>query len=104
MESMTFEYGILRFVASQPLTFSSNFKGFQHFQLISYAGYQNSDGTFLGDPMNVEITDVRELRLEMIQTFIVPLIMVQVCLKLGWKTTRTEFDLLPLILSANGHE
>lgn len=28
----------------------------------------------------------------------------QVCLKLGWKTLRTEFDILPLVLSANGHE
>lgn len=28
------------------------------FQLISYAGYQNSDGTFTGDPINVEITEV----------------------------------------------
>lgn len=28
----------------------------------------------------------------------------QVALKLGWKPARTAFDLLPLILSANGHE
>ncbi|CRL03651.1 CLUMA_CG016518, isoform A, partial [Clunio marinus] len=53
-------------------------------QLVSYAGYQNNDGTFVGDPMNVEITDL--------------------CLKLGWKSPRTEFDILPLVLSANGHD
>lgn len=28
----------------------------------------------------------------------------KVCLKLGWKPTRTDFDILPLVLSANGHE
>jgi nitric-oxide synthase, brain len=27
-------------------------------QLVSYAGYQNPDGTITGDPMNVEITEV----------------------------------------------
>lgn len=27
-------------------------------QLISYAGYKQPDGTILGDPMNVEFTDV----------------------------------------------
>lgn len=28
-------------------------------QLISYAGYKQPDGTIVGDPMNVEFTDVR---------------------------------------------
>lgn len=27
-------------------------------QLISYAGYKQPDGTILGDPMNVEFTEV----------------------------------------------
>lgn len=27
-------------------------------QLISYAGYKQPDGTIIGDPMNVEFTDV----------------------------------------------
>ncbi|XP_012524269.1 nitric oxide synthase, salivary gland [Monomorium pharaonis] len=53
-------------------------------QLINYAGYKNPDGTILGDPANVEFTEV--------------------CMKLGWKGTRTRFDILPLVLSANGHD
>ncbi|KAE8744678.1 hypothetical protein FOCC_FOCC008681, partial [Frankliniella occidentalis] len=53
-------------------------------QLISYAGYKNPDGTILGDPMNVEFTEV--------------------CIKLGWKPKMTRFDILPLVLSANGHD
>lgn len=28
-------------------------------QLISYAGYKNLDGSITGDPINVEITEVR---------------------------------------------
>lgn len=27
-------------------------------QLISYAGYTNEDGTFTGDPMNVDLAEV----------------------------------------------
>ncbi|KYQ52059.1 Nitric oxide synthase, salivary gland [Trachymyrmex zeteki] len=53
-------------------------------QLINYAGYKNPDGTILGDPANVEFTEV--------------------CMKLGWKGARTRFDILPLVLSANGHD
>ncbi|XP_012275116.1 nitric oxide synthase, salivary gland isoform X2 [Orussus abietinus] len=53
-------------------------------QLISYAGYKNADGTITGDPVNVEFTEL--------------------CLKLGWKSARTRFDVLPLVLSANGHD
>ncbi|XP_011860822.1 PREDICTED: nitric oxide synthase, salivary gland [Vollenhovia emeryi] len=53
-------------------------------QLINYAGYKNPDGTILGDPVNVEFTEV--------------------CIKLGWKGARTRFDILPLVLSANGHD
>lgn len=53
-------------------------------QLINYAGYKNPDGTILGDPANVEFTEV--------------------CMKLGWKGARTRFDVLPLVLSANGHD
>jgi nitric-oxide synthase, brain len=26
------------------------------------------------------------------------------CIKLGWRTKRTEWDVLPLVLSANGHD
>lgn len=53
-------------------------------QLISYAGYKQPDGTIIGDPMNVEFTDV--------------------CTKLGWRGKGTRWDLLPLVLSANGHD
>ncbi|XP_050526430.1 nitric oxide synthase, salivary gland isoform X2 [Daktulosphaira vitifoliae] len=53
-------------------------------QLISYAGYKQPDGTFIGDPMNAEFTEV--------------------CMKLGWRGKGTKWDLLPLVLSANGHD
>ena len=49
-------------------------------QLIRYAGYEQSDGSVLGDPMNRELTRVAEA--------------------LGWQPPheRSRFDLLPLIL------
>ncbi|CAG0906150.1 unnamed protein product, partial [Cyprideis torosa] len=53
-------------------------------QIISYAGYRLEDGSVLGDGGNVEFT--------------------QVCQKLGWKSKGTMFDVLPLVLSANGHD
>ncbi|XP_018567945.1 nitric oxide synthase, salivary gland isoform X2 [Anoplophora glabripennis] len=53
-------------------------------QLISYAGYRQPDGSVIGDPLNVEFTEV--------------------CLKLGWKSTGGRWDILPLVLSANGHD
>uniref|UniRef100_A0A182JLR0 nitric-oxide synthase (NADPH) n=1 Tax=Anopheles atroparvus TaxID=41427 RepID=A0A182JLR0_ANOAO len=53
-------------------------------QIISYAGYKNADGKIIGDPANVEFTDF--------------------CVKLGWKSKRTEWDILPLVVSANGHD
>ncbi|XP_067008227.1 nitric oxide synthase, salivary gland [Anabrus simplex] len=53
-------------------------------QLLSYAGYKNPDGTITGDPGMVEFTEV--------------------CLKLGWKSPRTSWDILPLVLQANGHD
>ncbi|CAG9783566.1 unnamed protein product [Diatraea saccharalis] len=53
-------------------------------QLISYAGYRQPDGTVLGDPMHCEFTEL--------------------CLKLGWKSPRTAWDILPLVLSANGKD
>ncbi|XP_065076781.1 nitric oxide synthase isoform X2 [Ochlerotatus camptorhynchus] len=53
-------------------------------QLISYAGYKGQDGKIIGDPMNVEFTDF--------------------CIKLGWKSKQTEWDILPVVVSANGHD
>lgn len=52
-------------------------------QLIGYAGYKNKEtNQIIGDPANVEITEI--------------------CQKLGWKGKGTRFDILPLVLSANG--
>ncbi|KAH9639089.1 hypothetical protein HF086_009058 [Spodoptera exigua] len=54
-------------------------------QLISYAGYRMPDGSILGDPGRVEFTDV--------------------CLRLGWKPKeKTAWDILPLVLSADGKD
>ena len=49
-------------------------------QLIRYAGYRGSDGTVLGDPMNVDLT--------------------QVAISLGWRPPSEPgpFDLLPVII------
>ncbi|CAH3893206.1 unnamed protein product [Pieris brassicae] len=53
-------------------------------QLITYAGYIEPDGSVLGDPARVEFTEV--------------------CIKLGWKPPRTAWDVLPLVLSADGKD
>ncbi|XP_053639643.2 nitric oxide synthase, salivary gland-like [Cherax quadricarinatus] len=49
-------------------------------QLISYAGYENPDGTITGDPAYVAFT--------------------KLCEGLGWKGAGGRFDVLPLVLSA----
>ncbi|XP_069066864.1 nitric oxide synthase 3 isoform X1 [Pleurodeles waltl] len=51
-------------------------------QLIRYAGYRQEDGSVIGDPLNVEITEL--------------------CTRLGWKPKNGRFDVLPLVLQANG--
>ncbi|XP_008070020.1 nitric oxide synthase, inducible [Carlito syrichta] len=51
-------------------------------QLIRYAGYQMPDGTIRGDPANVEFT--------------------QLCIDLGWKPKYGRFDVVPLVLQADG--
>ncbi|CAH2074435.1 unnamed protein product, partial [Iphiclides podalirius] len=53
-------------------------------QLISYAGYVEEDGSILGDPARVEFTEI--------------------CIKLGWEPPRTAWDILPLVLSADGKD
>ena len=55
-------------------------------QLLRYAGYEEADGSILGDPANVELT--------------------QQALKLGWQppANRTAFDYLPLIIQLPGKE
>ncbi|XP_060064662.1 nitric oxide synthase 1-like [Ylistrum balloti] len=51
-------------------------------QLIRYAGYKMADGSVIGDPASVEFTEI--------------------CQKMGWKGKNGMFDVLPLILQANG--
>ncbi|XP_069950752.1 nitric oxide synthase-like protein isoform X2 [Cherax quadricarinatus] len=53
-------------------------------QLISFAGYKQEDGSIIGDPLNVEFTEV--------------------CQRLGWKGHNKTWDVLPLVLSAGGHD
>ncbi|XP_046532202.1 nitric oxide synthase, inducible [Equus quagga] len=53
-------------------------------QLIRYAGYQMPDGTIRGDPASVELT--------------------QLCLDLGWKPKYGRFDVMPLVLQADGRD
>ncbi|CAM4539437.1 unnamed protein product [Leuciscus chuanchicus] len=53
-------------------------------QLIKYAGYQMEDGSVIGDPAGVEFT--------------------QLCMQLGWKPKNGHFDVLPLVLQANGED
>uniref|UniRef100_A0A8C6TYH5 Nitric oxide synthase n=1 Tax=Neogobius melanostomus TaxID=47308 RepID=A0A8C6TYH5_9GOBI len=53
-------------------------------QLIRYAGYKQPDGKILGDPANVEFTEI--------------------CVQLGWKPPKSRFDVLPLLLQANGND
>lgn len=51
-------------------------------QLLGYTGYEQPDGSILGDPKNLAFT--RE------------------ALALGWKGAGTQFDLLPLIIQKRG--
>ncbi|KAK2831743.1 hypothetical protein Q7C36_016829 [Tachysurus vachellii] len=53
-------------------------------QLIRYAGYQMADGRIIGDPANVEFTEI--------------------CVRLGWTPKYGSFDVLPLMLQANGED
>ncbi|XP_037113980.1 nitric oxide synthase, brain isoform X1 [Syngnathus acus] len=53
-------------------------------QLIRYAGYKQPDGSILGDPANVEFTEI--------------------CMQLGWNAPKGRFDVLPLLLQANGND
>ncbi|NWU89997.1 NOS2 protein, partial [Upupa epops] len=53
-------------------------------QLIRYAGYQMPDGSVVGDPASLEFT--------------------RLCVELGWQPKYGRFDVLPLILQANGRD
>jgi nitric-oxide synthase len=53
--------------------------------LMRYAGYRQPDGSILGDPANVNLTDQS--------------------IKLGWsKESKTRFDVLPLVIQVGGKE
>eukprot|EP00058_Branchiostoma_floridae_P023238 XP_002608728.1 hypothetical protein BRAFLDRAFT_120590 [Branchiostoma floridae] len=52
--------------------------------LFQYAAYQQPDGSVIGDPANLELTEV--------------------CQSLGWKGKGTPYDFLPAIVSANGED
>ncbi|KAJ6666693.1 hypothetical protein lerEdw1_020417 [Lerista edwardsae] len=49
-------------------------------QLIRYAGYPQPDGTVLGDPANVELTEI--------------------CIQHGWTPSYGRFDVLPVLLQS----
>jgi nitric-oxide synthase len=72
-------------------------------QLISYAGYKNEDGSFTGDSVHSEFTQVSKLRLFFLTSenlTTTKLCFLQICLKLGWNSPRTAWDILPLIICA----
>lgn len=83
-------------------------------QIISYAGYRMPDGKVVGDAINVEFTEVRFPFYSTVQKILINQFPnsnktesdfgFQVCTKLGWKGKGTEFDILPLVVSANGHD
>lgn len=51
-------------------------------QLILYAGYRRPDGSVLGDPKNVEITEKAHAH--------------------GWRGAGTDFDILPVMITVDG--
>ncbi|XP_067861791.1 nitric oxide synthase, brain [Heptranchias perlo] len=53
-------------------------------QLIRYAGYKQPDGSVIGDPASVKLTEV--------------------CMQQGWNGPKGRFDILPLLLQANGND
>nr|ADT78701.1 inducible nitric oxide synthase [Ctenopharyngodon idella] len=53
-------------------------------QLVRYAGYKMADGTVIGDPASVDFTEM--------------------CIQLGWTPKYGLFDVLPLVLQANGED
>lgn len=84
-------------------------------QLIRYAGYQMPDGTVRGDPACVEFTQVPNPPL--VGDRVEPrgvkgpgsansrgLSYLQLCIDLGWKPKYGRFDVLPLVLQADGHD
>ncbi|WP_308636810.1 nitric oxide synthase oxygenase [Paenibacillus silvisoli] len=52
-------------------------------QLIRYAGYEQEDGTVLGDPISVPLT--------------------RTCMELGWRGAGTAFDVLPIVIQVGAN-
>lgn len=52
--------------------------------LLRYAGYEQIDGTIIGDPEQIELT--------------------KICQKMGWNGKGTNFDILPLIIQMPGEK
>lgn len=80
-------------------------------QLIRYAGYKQPDGRILGDPANVEFTEVPRVSIgyhihveNKCMWVNCGFQSLQICLQLGWKPPKTRFDVLPLLLQANGND
>lgn len=85
-------------------------------QLIRYAAYQMPDGTIRGDPASLEFTQVpaqplmgpsgQEPRADAVVGAVdfMGLSLPQLCIDLGWKPRYGRFDVLPLILQANGQD
>lgn len=69
------------------------------------------DGTVVGDVLNAEFTEVL-LTFSRLISIAKPLVYIlcvlfsiqKMCTKIGWKGKGTEFDILPLVVSANGHD
>ncbi|CAH2219843.1 nitric oxide synthase, inducible [Pelobates cultripes] len=53
-------------------------------QLIRYAGFEMEDGSVLGDPASTDFT--------------------KLCIHLGWKPKYERFEILPLVLQADGQD
>ena len=53
-------------------------------QLILYAGYRQPDGSIIGDPNNVELTEA--------------------VIEMGWQGAGSQFDVLPLVIQIEGKD
>ena len=53
-------------------------------QLLGFAGYEQEDGSVIGDPKHVEFTNE--------------------CIKMGWEPKMGQFDILPLIVQIEGEK
>ena len=66
--------------------------------MVQFAGYQQEDGTIVGDPAAVGITKVNWTKILMLEGYLSKR-QFQFCQELGWKGEGTPFDFLPMLLS-----